>query len=48
MLAGRDMVVLEDVGGSEQIDPGLWERSDALHPHEVGGIARAVVATDST
>ena len=48
MLAARRMVVVEDVGRSEQIEPGLWERSDALRPHELGRLARAVVATDST
>ena len=48
MLAARGMVVLDDVGRGAQIDTGLWERSDALRPHELGRLARAVVATDST
>jgi methyltransferase (TIGR00027 family) len=47
ILKSRGMVVLDDVGRREQIDPGLWERSDALRPHELGRLARAVVVTDS-
>lgn len=44
-LAAGGMVVVDDVGRRDQIDPVLWERSDALHPHELGRLARAVVAT---
>jgi methyltransferase (TIGR00027 family) len=47
MLTARSMIVLEDVGRSDQIEPRLWERSDALRPHELGRLARAVVVTDS-
>jgi len=48
MLAARSMVVLEDVGRREQIEPGLWARPDALRPHELGRLARAFVAAGST
>jgi O-methyltransferase involved in polyketide biosynthesis len=32
LLAARGLVVTEDVGRREQIDPSLWERSDGLAP----------------
>jgi methyltransferase (TIGR00027 family) len=44
LLARRGLVVTEDVGRRDQIDPGLWERSDGLCPHELGRLALAVVA----
>jgi methyltransferase (TIGR00027 family) len=46
-LAARAMVVVDDVGRRDQIDPALWERSDGLRPHELGRLARAVVAGDA-
>jgi methyltransferase (TIGR00027 family) len=44
LLTARGLVVAEDVGRRDQIDPLLWERSDALRPHELGRLVRAVVA----
>jgi methyltransferase (TIGR00027 family) len=44
LLAARRMKVLEDVGRSDQIDQWLWKRSDRLRAHQLGRIARAVVA----
>jgi hypothetical protein len=38
------MVAMEDVGRKDQIDPVLWQRSDALHPHQLGRLAWGVVA----
>jgi methyltransferase (TIGR00027 family) len=45
LLAARAMVVIDDVGRKDQIDPVLWKRSDTLHPHELGRLVRAVVST---
>jgi hypothetical protein len=44
LLAARGLVVTEDVGRRDQVDPSLWERSDGLRPHELGRLALAVVA----
>jgi methyltransferase (TIGR00027 family) len=44
LLAARGFVVAEDVGRKDQIEPSLWERTDGLRPHELGRLARAVVA----
>lgn len=46
LLVARGMVVLDDVGRRDQIDPVLWERSDGLHPHELGRITRAVMTNE--
>ncbi len=46
LLAARGMTVLDDVGRSNQIDAALWERSDGLRPHELGRLARAIVASE--
>jgi methyltransferase (TIGR00027 family) len=45
LLAARAMMVIDDVGRKDQIDPMLWKRSDTLHPHELGRLVRAVVTT---
>ena len=42
-LAAHSMVVKDDVGRRNQIDPSLWGRADQLRPHELGRLARAVV-----
>lgn len=34
--------VEEDVGRREQVEPSLWERTDALTPHQMGRLVRAV------
>jgi methyltransferase (TIGR00027 family) len=47
-LAARAMLVIDDVGRRDQIDPSLWDRSDRLCPHDLGRLARACVATDTT
>jgi methyltransferase (TIGR00027 family) len=44
VLAAHGLVVTEDVGHREQVDPSLWERSDGLRPHELGRLTLAVVA----
>jgi O-methyltransferase involved in polyketide biosynthesis len=46
LLAARGITLLDDVGRSSQISAVLWERSDALRPHELGRLAWAVVGTD--
>jgi methyltransferase (TIGR00027 family) len=45
LLTARGMTVIDDVGRRDQIDSSLWKRSDELHPHQLGRLARAVVAT---
>jgi methyltransferase (TIGR00027 family) len=47
-LAAHGMVVLDDVGRRDQIDPHLWERSDGLRPHELGRLIRAVSSSNVT
>lgn len=44
LLAARHFAVAEDVGRKDQIDAALWKRTDRLRPHELGRLARAVVA----
>ena len=44
LLRARGMVVIDDLGRRDQIPPSLWRRSDALHPHELGRLVRAVAA----
>jgi methyltransferase (TIGR00027 family) len=41
LLSARGLVLLDDVGRKDQIEPGLWTRADALSPHELGRLARA-------
>jgi methyltransferase (TIGR00027 family) len=48
LVVARGMVISDDVGRRDQIDPGLWRRSDALRPHELGRVARAVVGAHGT
>ncbi|HEY7623242.1 MAG TPA: class I SAM-dependent methyltransferase [Solirubrobacteraceae bacterium] len=43
LLTARDMVVVDDVGRRDQVEPSLWERSDGLCPHELGRVVRAVL-----
>jgi methyltransferase (TIGR00027 family) len=44
LLAARGMIIVDDVGRKDQIDPSLWERSDSLSPHELGRLVRAIAA----
>ena len=44
LLAERGTVIVDDVGRKDQPDASLWRRSDALSPHELGRLARAVKA----
>jgi len=44
LLAARGMAVVEDLGRKDQVDASLWQRTDGLRPHELGRVARAVVA----
>ena len=46
LLVERGMVVLDDVGRTDQIEAVLWERSDGLRPHELGRITRAVLTNE--
>jgi methyltransferase (TIGR00027 family) len=43
LLSARGLVLVEDVGRKDQIAPWLWERADALVPHELGRLARAAL-----
>jgi hypothetical protein len=43
LLTARDIVVVDDVGRRDQVEPSLWERSDGLCPHELGRVVRAVL-----
>jgi methyltransferase (TIGR00027 family) len=42
-LHARGLVVTEDVGRRDQVDPSTWRRTDGLRPHEMGRLAVAVV-----
>lgn len=44
LLTTHGMTVVDDVSRKDQIDSRLWERSDALHPHEMGRLVWAVTA----
>jgi methyltransferase (TIGR00027 family) len=41
LLQARGLVVRQDVGRRDQIDPSLWRRTDELRPHELGRLAWA-------
>jgi hypothetical protein len=47
LLRPHNLMVVEDVGRRDQVDHSLWRRSDGLHPHELGRLARAVVQTSN-